>query len=145
MLAVWEHNDRSPFGHRSARQAGRETGTFQLASTRGLPLSAIPSREWKIKQPPPRGSNRIYITVLLMQFLSDFTSVRLVKAQARSVSAVRWQRECEPPRTRGAVWMAASSLETMETRAATIARHKKHTPRVMNVDTEECNVGKSGA
>lgn len=63
-----------------------------------------------------------------MQFLSDFTSVRLVKAQARSVSAVRWQRECEPPRTRGAVWMAARSLETMETRAATIARHKKHTP-----------------
>lgn len=92
------------------------------------PLSAIPSSEWKIKQPPPRGSNRIYITVLLMQFLSDFTSVRLVKAQARSVSAARWQRECEPPRTRGAVWMAARSLETMETRAATIARHKKHTP-----------------
>lgn len=103
-------------------------GNLLVASTWGLPLSAIPSSEWKIKQPPPRGSNRIYITVLLMQFLSDFTSVRLVKAQARSVSAVRWQRKCEPPRTRGAVWMAARSLETMETRAATIARHKKHTP-----------------
>lgn len=103
-----------------------------MASTRGLPLSANPSSEWKIKEPPPRGSNRIHITVLLMQFLSDFTSVRLVKAQARSVSAVRWQCECEPPRTRGAVWMAARSLETMETRAATIARHKKHTPGYKN-------------
>lgn len=35
-----------------------------------------------------------------------------------------WQHECEPPRTRGAAWNAASRTKTMETIAATMANHK---------------------